>query len=349
MKMIDLFSGIGGFHLAAECVWGEELEVLAHCESDKGCQNRLKKHWPDVPIIPDIHDFKGDRFETVDLLTGGDPCQPYSVAGKQGGVDDDRYLWPEVRRVIEEARPTWYLGENVVGLTRMGIEQRIADLESQGYEVQTFIIPACAVDAKHRRDRVWILAHSGEFRRRGRHYEDAQGQGRSLQTERSSPAKEQGLLADSESGDVGAGLCEDESGGIRRRRSGDSCCQGGNVSDTDGQHEDGRGLGTGAFCGERSEQAGLSNREQNAPDTESDGLQGKRPCGVEESEVYVRPVISVRDSCNRRKWAVEPDVGRVVNGLPGRVDRLKGLGNAIVPQIAEVILSYIKQIEESAE
>lgn len=161
MKMLDLFSGIGGFHLAAEWVWGDELEVVSHCEIDPWATRLLKKHWPNVPVHSDIKTLKGDSFGTVDLLTGGFPCQPFSSAGKQRGAADDRYLWPQMFRVIQEARPAWVIGENVSGLIdTLEFEQCIVDLENQKYEVQAFIVPACAEGANHRRDRVWIIANS---------------------------------------------------------------------------------------------------------------------------------------------------------------------------------------------
>ena len=154
MRMIDLFSGIGGFHLAAEWAWGDKLNVLAHCEIDKFCQHVLKKHWPGVPIIEDIKTMKGNEYGTVDLITGGFPCQPYSQAGKRKGSDDDRALWPEMFRIIKEAKPHFIIGENVAGFVNMGLDQSITDLESEGYEVQAFIIPACAKNAPHQRKRV---------------------------------------------------------------------------------------------------------------------------------------------------------------------------------------------------
>lgn len=153
---VDLFSGIGGFALAAR--W-TGLETVVFCEMDKFCQKVLNKHWPEVPIIEDIKTFNGSRFSNVFLLTGGFPCQPFSCAGKRRGKEDDRYLWPEMLRVISEVKPRWVIGENVAGFINMGLDDCISDLEGEGYEVQAFIIPACAVNAPHRRDRVWIVAN----------------------------------------------------------------------------------------------------------------------------------------------------------------------------------------------
>jgi DNA (cytosine-5)-methyltransferase 1 len=159
MTHIDLFSGIGGFALAAHWA-GYTTDVF--CERDPFCQGVLRKHWPDVPVVADIVEFDGNTYRGVDLLTGGFPCQPYSCAGKRGGNNDDRALWPEMRRIISEARPRWVLAENVTGFISMALDGVLSDLESEGYAVQTVVIPACAVNAQHRRDRVWIVAHADQ-------------------------------------------------------------------------------------------------------------------------------------------------------------------------------------------
>lgn len=157
---LDLFSGIGGFALAAQ--WAG-CRTVAFCERDKFCQAVLKKHWPEVPCHEDICKLDGTQYRGVDLLTGGFPCQPFSCAGKRRGKEDDRYLWPEMLRVITEAGPDWVLGENVTGIINLELDGCISDLESAGYAVQAFVIPVCAVDARHRRDRVWILAHAKRY------------------------------------------------------------------------------------------------------------------------------------------------------------------------------------------
>jgi len=161
MRHIDLFSGIGGFALAASWVWPEH-EILTFCEKEPFAQKVLKKHWPNVPICEDIYDMRGGDYGAVDLITGGFPCQPYSVAGKLRGSEDDRAFWPEMFRIITEANPRFILGENVANFSNMGLDSAILDLESEGYEVGQFIIPACAVDAKHRRDRIWIVAYNNK-------------------------------------------------------------------------------------------------------------------------------------------------------------------------------------------
>ena len=160
---LSLFSGIGGLDLAAEMAG---FSTVGQCEWADYPTKVLEKHWPDVPRWRDIRTLTGESFHektglrTIDIISGGFPCQPFSVAGKRRGKEDDRYLWPEMLRVISELRPTWVVGENVAGIVNMALDQACADLENAGYTVQAFIIPACAVNAPHRRDRCAIVAHT---------------------------------------------------------------------------------------------------------------------------------------------------------------------------------------------
>jgi DNA (cytosine-5)-methyltransferase 1 len=154
---LDLFSGIGGFALAAK--WNG-YRTVGFCDNEPYAQAVLKKHWPEVPCHKDIREVRGELYAGVTLLTGGFPCQPFSNAGKQRGKNDDRYLWPEMLRVIREARPTWIIGENVAGIVNMELDQVHIDLEAEDYEVESIIIPACGVDAPHRRNRVWIIGRN---------------------------------------------------------------------------------------------------------------------------------------------------------------------------------------------
>ena len=159
MRVLDLFSGSGGFAIAAEMAGG--FETVAFCEADPACRRVLARHWPGVPIHDDVRNLRGEQVGAVDVVCGGFPCQPFSVAGKRRGSEDDRHLWPEMLRVIEETRPAWVLGENVTGLIGLALDGVLADLEAAGYASRTFVVPACAVDAPHRRDRVWIVAYAG--------------------------------------------------------------------------------------------------------------------------------------------------------------------------------------------
>jgi DNA (cytosine-5)-methyltransferase 1 len=362
LNHLDLFSGIAGFALAAS--WTGAIRTVAFVEIDPFCQKVLKKHWPDVPIISDIREVTGERLREIvantgcvgqekrkeqttgveqcseiiadtsnerrgglaneqstagietrghlvwsggghiDILTGGFPCQPFSAAGKRKGKGDDRYLWPEMLRVIAEVGPTWIIGENVAGLINMAqpdsqpemgceadtdIEENadcdargilggiIDDLENLGYEIQPFVIPACGVGAPHRRDRIWIVAYSG--RKHGERTEV----GRELE---------------------------------------------GQVS-------------------------GFEQSNSHAPDTEyttpsRHGQDGRGILPVTES---VRP-----DNGNQwdEDWysvALRTCVRNLDDGLPrrmagrGRVNKLKALGNSVVPQVVYPIMKAICEIE----
>tara|TARA_R100000654_G_scaffold27168_1_gene51050 strand:- start:3915 stop:5162 length:1248 start_codon:yes stop_codon:yes gene_type:complete len=160
-KIVDLFSGIGGFSYAAEQIVGG-FETIAFVERDEYCQKVLRKHWHDVPIYSDIRSFNGKEYKDADIVVGGFPCQPWSVAGSQRGSEDDRDLWHEMVRIIEDIRPRWVIGENVSGFVTMpmGLRRSLSDLESIGYKAIPYLIPAAAVDAKHRRMRCWVVGHT---------------------------------------------------------------------------------------------------------------------------------------------------------------------------------------------
>jgi len=177
MTHASLFSGIGGFDLAAQWMGWENL---FHCEWNPFCQTVLKHYWPNATTYTDITktDFAIWRGR-VDILTGGFPCQPFSNIGERKGTKDDRHLWPEMLRAIKEIRAPHIVGENVSGLINWDggvvFDQVLSDLENEGYETQSFVLPACSVGAGHRRDRVWIIAHSERYRLERRKYSDKEG------------------------------------------------------------------------------------------------------------------------------------------------------------------------------
>ena len=250
---IDLFSGIGGFALASK--WAG-FETIQFVENDNYCCKVLKKNFPEIPIHDDIRTFKATDFRGCGLITGGVPCQPVSQAGKRRGSEDARWLWPQMYRVILESRPTYVLIENVAGLITLGLDDVLVDLEKADYSFQTFNIPAIAVDARHRRQRIWIVAYTDsgfDLRKRERIF-----------SRRDSP----------------------------------------------------------------------DNGSENVGDTDSSGF--SKQCTTE----------SIREEqftteCSSW-WSTEPDVGRVAHGVRSRVDRLRGLGNAIVPQVAYEIIRCLK-------
>lgn len=167
MNHLSLFSGIGGLDLAAE--WAG-IQTVGQCEIDEYCQKILKKHWPQVPKWNDIRRlteksfFEKTKLSRVDIISGGFPCQPFSVAGKRKGKEDERYLWGEMFRVIKELQPDWVVGENVPGIINLALEDILIDLEGEGFETRTFVFPACAVGAWHRRYRVAIVGNRQKSR-----------------------------------------------------------------------------------------------------------------------------------------------------------------------------------------
>ena len=180
---LSLFSGIGGLDLAAE--WAG-FTTVGQCEWADYPTKILEKHWPEVPRWRDIRTLTKESFyertglRTVDIISGGFPCQPFSQAGKRRGKEDDRYLWPEMLRVVSEIRPAWVVGENVAGIVNLALDTVLSDLEAIGYTGQAFVIPACAVDAPHRRDRVAIVAYANDRRRalrRDGEFSDAENPG----------------------------------------------------------------------------------------------------------------------------------------------------------------------------
>jgi DNA (cytosine-5)-methyltransferase 1 len=313
---LDLFSGIGGFALAAK--WNG-FRTVGFCDNEPYAQAVLKKHWPDVPIYDDIRKVRGELYAGVTLLTGGFPCQPFSVAGKQRGKTDDRYLWPEMLRVIREAGPTWIVGENVAGIVNMALDQVHSDLEAEGYEVESVIVPACAVDAPHRRDRVWIIA---------RDMADAI----SVSERSAHGSKERECERGRQNEDISQG---NEVG------SNSSDC-GQDVADTNGVQF--------SKCeSERKSVQMLGEGSQRICDVAN--AISQRGCGGNSKGGYAEDVgKSSRHSRDNSRgvatWLPEPDVGRVAHGVPNRVAKLRGLGNAIVPQVAAEIIRCIVEVSK---
>ena len=307
MKVLDLFSGIGGFSLGLE--WAG-MSTVAMCEKDPYCRKILAKHWPDLTIHEDIRNLDGKKYRnSIDLVAGGFPCQPFSVAGKRKGSDDDRHLWPEMRRVIQEAKPRWVIGENVFGFINMALDDVQADLEREHYEVRKFVLPAVAVDARHRRDRIILIAYSNSPAVWNLPERQAQGRD-NLQAGRQAITPDNGP-SQSMANSYGKGL---EIGQDLREN-----------------HE--QELSP-------SERSGSERREDvaNSHGTRSEaGLSGQEPWQEGNSGELDHQGHQQSWREEGREWPAEPCVGRVADGVPNRVDRIKGLGNAVVPQLIQAI------------
>ena len=194
LRHLDLFSGIGGFSLGLESAG--LVDTVAFCDFDKYCKQVLKKHWEHVPIYNDVKELNYERLKTdgivskergIDIITGGYPCQPFSVAGRKKGEEDPRHVWPEMFRLVQELRPTWVIGENVGGHIKLGLDTVLENLESEGYTARTFSISASSIGANHQRERIWTIAHSNEL---GRNDRSNYWQGRSVSNDEERNSKE---------------------------------------------------------------------------------------------------------------------------------------------------------------
>ena len=250
MKILDLFSGIGGFSIGLE---DAGFETVAFCEIEDYPRAVLRKHWPNTPIYRDVRQLTGDQLRAdgvfPNVIVGGYPCQPFSHAGVRRGAEDDRHLWPEVYRLVKEIRPAWGIFENVAGHISMGLDEVLSDLEAEDYAARPFVIPACALNAPHRRDRVWIVAR--------------------------------------------------------------------NLGNT-----------TGKLC---NGDANANNKKVLSKVKLSSSIQPRRPSLSKDGVGW--------------GFEAEPNVGRVANGVSRTTHRLKALGNAVVPQIPEIIGLTILRFE----
>jgi DNA (cytosine-5)-methyltransferase 1 len=325
MKHGSLFSGIGGFDLAAE--WAG-WDNIFHCEWNPFGQKVLKHYWPKAITYEDITktDFTVHRGQ-IDILTGGFPCQPYSQAGKRLGKEDDRHLWPEMLRAIREIQPRYIVGENVSGLVNwnggMVFNEVQAEMEAEGYEVTPFILPACAVNAPHRRDRVWfvsrLITDSGSA-----------GCNRNKEFKKRCNSKRDGISLNEPDTLYDGGL-RNESEEKRTRESNQS---------------------PGSLCG-------ISH--PNDSNSINKGLQGGKLNGTPDQEGKNRGKQSSRSTTELHQindWEQFPTQSPVCNGDDGLSTRLDGItfskwrnesikagGNAIVPQVAFQIFQAINKFE----
>ena len=349
---VDLFSGIGGFALA--CRWAG-VQTVAFAEIDDYASRVLAKNFPGVTNYGDIRNVP--PTDNVWLVTGGFPCQPFSVAGKQRGADDDRWLWPEMAACIERIRPRWVLAENVPGIVNMELDTVLSDLEAIDYTTWAVVVPAVAVDAPHRRDRVWIVAHT-ERTGTGNFGRTAGGQER-RRTEAGAASLRQGNGQTCTDG-IDATSTVVAHADATERRAHDSArqrIQGRNDADSiPGRQEI---SGRSQLCGaEDVAHADSDNgiwrggnvqvgRQLGQGTVAPDGDAGRTERQPEPRLVRVADGIPAgMDGAAR--WQPEPDIPRIASGVADRVNRLKGLGNAIVPQVAYQLIRMMIEVEQEA-
>jgi len=301
LRVLDLFSGIGGFSLGLERTGG--FETVAFCEIEPFPRAVLKKHWPDVPRFHDVKRLRGRKdafigYSTdiaelfvrlagpIDVICGGFPCQDISLAGKGAGLAGERSgLWSEYHRLIKEVQPRYAIIENVSALRSRGLDQVLGSLAAVGYDAEWHCIPASAVGAPHQRDRIWVVAYPNE---------------------RGLPEQ---------------GVCSQQSGGTKAVGAGEA------VAHTDSESA------VRYSGGAQAEHPLSGNCDQDFSD----------PGGHPPERLGSR----IGEVSERDWWRAEPDVGRMAHGVPSRVDRLRALGNAVVPQIPEIIGQAILAFERS--
>ena len=405
LRHVDLCSGIGGFSLGFS--WAELSKTIMFCDTEKWCRKILAKNFPNTPIATDVKELANDPERLVpnhDILTAGYPCQPFSVAGLRKGEEDDRHIWPYIFRIVTFKRPSWCVFENVYGHVALGLDKVLSDMENQGYATRTFIVPACAKNAPHRRDRLWIVCKNvgdsssggrGEFRVSeekvgGTESEEAQSIRTSstrttmgdTQYNGSSTTQIRGSNEEdargSQKGEIQAKQFEGASGrGDHETMAYTKCLGWEQRTEIQGEFDREESSDQLDFSSEGRRRSRASSHVAN---TNGEGLQGieetrdTKEIWKDSNELFTRHggksnvantnsqrtsrrisrnenAKDVRQSSRIREdegiWFSEPNVGRVAHGIPKRVDRLKGLGNAIVPQIAmQIGLAIKSEIKE---
>jgi len=332
LKVLDLFSGIGGFSLGLESTG--HFQTIAFCEKDQFCQKVLQKNFKNIPIEGDVRNVKGEKYK-ADVVTGGFPCQPFSVAGKRKGTDDDRYLWDETIRVVRECKPKWFIGENVEGLINiqegMVLRQVQTDLEKEGFEVQCLIIPASGIGAWHQRKRIWIIGcnvSNSNTRFSIGENQEIQTRGNTSTNGSKNVSNSIGKLSDG---------CSSTTRNSKTKFKRVECNQSWNWNEVRSKTE---------RCSEQDREDVSNSRSRNA----QSGCVGQKLSFEEiEKRKTTRSTWSNSSPKNRTWWQTQSELCGVPNGLSSELDkdrtnRIKTLGNAIVPQIAKEIGLAIKKV-----
>ena len=391
IKILDICSGIGGFSLGLEATGG--FDTVAFCEFDDFCCKVLNKHWPNVPIYKDLKEIGNDPeriIQEFDLICGGIPCQPFSLAGKQKGKEDDRHLWPYMYEIVKSKKPTWVIVENVGGFVNVALDDVCLDLETEGYATQSFIIPACSVEAPHKRDRIWILGklmanassngEDGVLRTTESEHDqgDTRMESSSCSDRRSEREVSQDVanskeLEDHEH-DNGERTQQDREHRVSQQPRGEGSLGGTeDVADPKLVSSDSiSDSGSNTEATEQGQETGTadgSSGRQDVAYSNSKGLQGSEKAGdTQESREERKQLASGQDSSLSKGhtepqlggmadgvsprldghlgFKREPNIPRVATGIPNRVNRLKTLGNSIVPQIVYNIGLAILEEEE---
>jgi DNA (cytosine-5)-methyltransferase 1 len=343
MKVTSLFSGggLGDFGWVAA-----GHEIVAQVEIDEYCQKILELRFPNAKKFKDIKTLKGNELPVCDIITGGFPCQPFSVAGKQKGKDDNRYLWPQMFRVIKEVRPRWVVGENVPGIINMALDDVCSDLESEGYEVWPIVFPSHALGAWHKRDRLWIVANArcgdGKGKKVSNEHEETNRQIDAAEHQRPNKCDKSWVASYA------------ANTGIKNLREREES------TDEDVPHANRTGReelrGTESVSTKQSSAKRDSKVMADASGTRTIRQEENRGNGDNGEKVFSDGIqsaegiaISGNDSSRvwSKFWSTEPSVGRVASRTPNRVDRLKMLGNGQVPACTFTIGRFINAVEEA--
>ena len=371
LKLLDLFSGIGGFSLGLESTG--YFQTIAFVEKDKFCRQVLQKNFNNIPIEEDIRNVRGSNY-AADVITGGFPCQPFSVAGKRKGTADDRYLWDETIRVVAECKPRWFIGENVEGLINinngMVLRQVQTDLEEQGFQVQCIVIPASGIGAWHQRKRIWIVAYSDSNRHSNKIRGSSTKEERISQEHRqdhNTTRKSSGASSVWETNnqhvpntDTGFGIRENQ----EIQTGGNTIVNGSeDVSNSDIKLSNGCGSSTrnsstkfkGLECNQSWNWNEVRSKAERCSEQDREDVQHSNNQRCEESNISKesnkQDIHSGKfDSTRTDKtwWQAQSEFCGVPNGISyeldkDRANRIKSLGNSIVPQIARQIgLSIMK-------
>ena len=360
LKLLDLFSGIGGFSLGLESTG--YFKTIAFVEKDKFCQQVLKKNFKDIPIESEVRNVKGSKYK-ADIITGGFPCQPFSVAGKRRGTDDDRYLWDETIRVIREAKPRWFIGENVEGIINiqegMVLRQVQDDLEKEGFQVQCLVIPASGIGAWHQRKRVWIIAnskHNGSHRSKGNETIESSNEQKewlSVGDDKNiskSESLRNGGWSSEQCGFEGWNFQQSKQKGSEIWSKAEGCYSH-LISNTDSQGLQGLWDAYELQQARKKENTNWSSNDEPSQDVRNSSSTRRESSINRQRKGKIWGASEPRSQCKETWWQTQSRICGVPDGISFELDknrnnRIKSLGNSIVPLIARELGLAIMKAEQ---